>query len=313
MIDLEREVKEVLERQAEEATGRLEERMPDRVRGRLRRRQARTVALSGVAVAVVALGALAGARALSPTAGREPGTGLPTPLFPIGPNPPMTVIASGEFRGLEWNYSAGRDGEIWCVNVEAAIKGHREAMGSCERDPLGPRQMVATSLNTPDFPAVIVSGFVSGAVDRVAFDFDAGGRVEGIVYATPKEMNAPFDVFLILIPKEHPARGLVLAIDARGEVLARHGVYETEFEFFRLEDTDGNVVGSLPPGNPLWHEWIEPGSPATMENIEAIRHAATFPLRKLRPGVRPWWTSRPGPQSSDQAFLDWWAAYPLTE
>jgi hypothetical protein len=311
MIDVERELREVLERRAEEAAGPAADRMPARVRSRIRRRQARTVILSGVAAALVAVGALAGARALSPPTSGELGTSPPTP--PMEPDPRMTVIASGKLRGLEWTITAGQDGDVWCVDIEARTARRGEGTGSCAGNPLQDRDLVATSLFSPDFPAVVVSGFVSRKVDRVVFDFDAGGQIEGTVYPTPTEMSAPFDVFIMVVPNERPARGAVMALDADGEVLAQQGVYESDYEFFPLEDTEGNLVGSLPPGNPLWHEWIEPGTPATLENIEAIRHAATFPLRKLRPGVRPWWESRPGPKSSDQAFLDWWASYPVTD
>lgn len=306
MIDLEREVRELLERRAEEAAGRGADRMPERVRGRVRRRQARTVVMSGLAAALVAVGALAGARALVPTVGREPGTGPPTPPFPMGPNPPMTVIASGEFRGLEWKFTAGRDEDIWCVGVEAATERGGEWIGSCERNPLQDRHLVATALNRPGFPAVVVSGFVSGKVDRVVFDFDAGGQVEGTVHPTPEEMRAPFDVFLIIIPEERPARGLVMAVDAEGEVLARHGVYES----FEVEDAFGNIVGYIAMED-LDDEltWVRPGSEAT---IGGIRQTAGRSLTGVWPELRKWWERRPPAEAPDDAFLDWWASYPVT-
>ncbi|HEV8571888.1 MAG TPA: hypothetical protein VGR49_02420 [Actinomycetota bacterium] len=311
MIDLEREVREVLEQRAEESAGWSSEHMPERVRGRIRRRQARTVLLSGLAAALVALGALATTRTLFPTADRQPGTEAPTPPPLLEEPTPLTVVASGEFRGQEWKFTAGRDGEIWCFEVKTGTTRRREGMGSCERDPLGHRHLVATALNRRSFPAVVVSGVVSREVDRVVFDFDAGGQIEGRVYAVPGSIEPPpFDVFLIVIPKERPVRGLVLAIDVDGNVLARHGVYETR-GLLGLEDVHGNVVGYIPAQPPLWEEWAEPGTRATLERIESIRHVATFPLRDVWPDVREWWRGRPPPEATDDAFLDWWQSYPV--
>jgi hypothetical protein len=309
VIDLERNVREVLEGRADEAGGRGGQGMPAEMQRQVRRRQARTVVMSGLAAALVALGALAGARALVPSASREPGTGPPTSPFPMRPNPPMTVFASGEFRGLDWKFSAGRDRDIWCVEVEARTERSGESMGSCERNALQDRHLVATALYSPGFPAVFVSGFVSADVDRVVFDFDAGARVEGSVYPTPKEMKAPFNAFFIVVPQDRPARGLVLAFDAEGNVLGRHGVYEP-LGFFEAEDTYGNAVGYLQP-QALDHglAWAKPGSEAT---IDGMRETAARSLTRIWPEVRGWWEERPPADAPDDAFLDWWASYPVT-
>ncbi len=310
MIDLEREVREVLELRAEEASGRAEDRMPERVRHRVRRRQTRTALLSGLAVALVALGALAGARALVPAADREPGTG-PSPMPPIFPEPPPgVVVASGNVGDQRWKLTVGRGEErgedFWCVDIEVQTGG----VGSCGADLLDGRQFSPLVLEGTRIPPVLVGGAVSRNVARVVFDPDTGDQIEGTVYPTPKDLQAPFDVFLLVIPEERPARGLVLAMDADGGVLARHGVYAT-LGLFELEDAYRNVVGFIPADNPLWHEWSEPGSPASPENIESIRHVATFPLTSVWPEARRWWEDRPPTEAPDDAFLDWWASYPV--
>jgi hypothetical protein len=305
VIDLEREVRELLERRAEEAAGRVEERIPERVRGRVRRRQARTVVMSGLAAALVAVGALAGARALMPPTGREPVTEVPTPPPLLEEPTPMTVVASGKFRGHTWKLTAGGN-KTSCFGIEMDTGGG----SSCAQNVLARHPMSASTFTATGFPAVVVVGAVSEEVDRVMFDPDVGGRIEGTVYPTPKEMKAPFDVFLLIIPEERPARGLVLAMNPDGQILARHGVYAT-LGLFELEDAYENVVGSIPADNPLWHEWAEPGTPATMENIESIRHVATFPLTSVWPEVRGWWKDRPRAEAPDDAFLDWWASYPV--
>jgi hypothetical protein len=166
---------------------------------------------------------------------------------------------------------------------------------------------VANALNGPGFPAVVVSGFVSKDVDRVVFDFDAGGQIEGTVYPSLKEMNASFDVFVIVIPEERPARGLVMALDADGEVLDRDGVYES----YEARDAFGNVVGYIPLED-VDREltWAPPGSAAT---IHDIRETAERPLTSVWPTVSSWWQDRPPAEAPDDALLDWWAAYPVTD
>jgi hypothetical protein len=103
-----------------------------------------------------------------------------------------------------------------------------------------------------------------------------------------------------------------MALDAEGNRLAQQGVYATR-GLFGLEDAYGNFVGYIPAQPPLWEEWAEPGTPATMERIESIRHAATFPLRNVWPEIRDWWERRPPPEAPADAFLDWWASYPVTQ
>jgi hypothetical protein len=307
MIDVEREVREVLERRGEEAAARAGDRVPADVHRRVRQRQARTVIMSGLAAALVAVGALAGARVLVPTTGREPGTGLPTPPPRLEePTPQMTVVASGEFRGHSWRLTAGRNKEASCFGIETDTGGS----SSCARDLLGPRFMEVFTHTSTSFPGIVVVGAVCDEIDRVLFDPDVGGQIEGTVYPTPKEMKASFDVFLLIIPEERPARGLVVAMNADGQVLARHGVY-SDLGLFELEDAHGNVVGFIPAENPLWHEWATPGTTANIENIEIIRHVATFPLTSVWEEVRRWWDDRPPADASDDAFLDWWASYPV--
>jgi hypothetical protein len=304
MIDLERELKELLKRRAEDSASRAEVRVGPEMRSRVRRQQARTVVMSGLAVALVAVGALAGARALIPIADREPAD-EPTPPVLLE-EPDLTEIASDDFRGHPWKLLAGREGQILCFGVEMDTGGG----SSCARNLLGDRPIVASTFSGAGFPGLVVAGAVSEEVDRILFDLDAGGRIEGTVYPVPKEIEAPFDVFLLVIPEERPARGLVLAMKADGQVLARHGVYAT-LGLFELEDAYGNVVGFIPADNPLWHEWNEPGSPASPENIEIIRHVATFPLTSVWREVRGWWDRRPPTAAPDDAFLDWWASYPV--
>jgi hypothetical protein len=304
-MNLEREVRELLEERAEEATGRVGTSMPTETRRRVRRRQARTAVMSGLAAALVAVGALAGARALVPTAGREPGTEAPTIPPRLEEPTPLTVVASGEFRGHTWKLTAGGN-EISCFGIEMDTGGG----SSCVQSALSHDPMESSTFTATGFPALLVVGAVSDEVERVVFDPDVGGQIEGTVYPTPKETKAPFDVFLLIIPEERPARGLVLAMNADGQVLARHGVYTT-LGLFELEDAHGNVVGFIPADNPLWHEWAPPGTPTNIENIEIIRHVATFPLTSVWEEVRRWWNDRPPAGAPDDAFLDWWASYPV--
>jgi hypothetical protein len=306
VIDLEREVKELLEQRAEEAAHRTADRTLAPMRHRVRRRQARTVVVSGLAAALLAVGALAGARALIPTTERQPGTLPPTPPMLLEETPPLSVVASGDVRGHSWMLTAGGNKEVSCFRVEMDTGGG----SSCAQNVRPHDPMESSTFTVTGFPAVLVVGAVSEEVDRVVFDADVGGQIEGKVYPTPKETKARFDVFLLIVPEERPARGLVLAMNADGQVLARHGVYAT-LGLFELEDAYGNVVGFIPAENPLWHEWAEPGTRATIENFESIRHVATFPLTSVWQEVRGWWDDRPPADAPDEAFLDWWASYPV--
>ena len=280
--------------------------MPVGVRGRVRRHQARILLFSALSVAAVAGGAVAGARGLIPTASQEPGTGIAIPPSLWEPDPPMTVVSSGEFRGHPWRLTVGHDGDVWCYGVEMDTG----AAASCARDLFSHDPLEVSTSTQTDYPAVVVSGLVSKDVDRVVFDLDAGGRIDGRVFPTPQGLKAPFDTFLILIPEERPARGVVLAMDDRGEVLAQHGVYATP----SLEDIYGNVVGfiSQSEAEPYSLNWIEPGTHLGRVRIEDIRQVAGLPLVEVWPEVREWWDRRPAANDPDDAFLDWWASYPVT-
>lgn len=314
MIDLEDEVRRVLRDRADEAEPALPA-MPADVARRVRRRQTATVALTGLAAALVALVGLLGVRLVGLPPIVQPATTPPTespgpPSFPVEPSVDMEEVASGAYRGMTWTLTAGRSGEIRCFEVKTEIEGTGQSTGSCERDPLGQRDMLAGAHNHPDFPAVVANGLVSGKVARVLFDLDSGGRIEGTIYRIPDSMLPPLDVFIIVVPR--PARGAVMALDADGNILAQHGVYQP-LGPRGLEDVYGNVVGTIPALDPLWHEWARPGTTASLERIESIRQVARFPLRNVWPAVREWWRDRPDPDAPDGAFLDWWSSYPVEE
>jgi hypothetical protein len=306
MMDLEREVRELLERQAEEAAAGAGDRIPAEIHNRVRQRQARTLIMSGLAVALLAVGALAGARALLLPTDRQPGSEASIPPDLLEEPAILNEIASGEFRGHRWSLLVGRQGETECVGVEMDTGSGT----SCAPNLVSRRPMEASTFSVTGFPGVVVAGAVSESVDRVVFDFDAGGRIDGQIYATPGSISDTFDAFVIFVPNERPARGVVLAMDAKGQLLAAHGIYATR----ALKDVYGNVVGFLSQSDSSFYSvsWVEPGTPLDRVRIEDIRHVAGIPLVEIRPEVREWWERRPPQDASDDAFLDWWASYPVT-
>lgn len=226
MIDLEREVKEVLERRAEEATARAGDRIPAEIHRGIRRRQGGTVIMSGLLIGVVGLAVLAGLRPLLAPPSREPGTkpgGTATP--PVVAEPGRRVVASSQVDGDRWTLTAGKTEGVWCVGMETELDDTVLTSSSCGDDLLQGGHLVANADNRPNFDVVIVSGAVSHQVDRVVFDRDTGPDVEGTIYPLPKRQAGPFDVFVISIPKDRPVGGAVLAFDSKGDVLGQDGFY----------------------------------------------------------------------------------------
>jgi len=227
VIDLEREVRELLEQRAENAAERVGGNVPAGIWTRVRRRQARTVALSGLVAALVAAGALIGVRSLVLVEGRRLGTApSPTSTLPVPPTAEVDILAaSGKVEGQPWTLVVGTGEEsgkdFWCVDIKFGMNG----VGTCGADLLDGRDLSVVVLQGPELPAVLVGGAVSEEVARVVFDRDTGADVEGAIYPLPEGQSGPFDAFVIPIPKDRPVGGAVLAFDSKGDVLEQHGVY----------------------------------------------------------------------------------------
>ena len=167
------------------------------------------------------------------------------------------------------------------------------------------------------YPVGFLTGQVSKDVGRVGVQLEDGTRIEPKILAPPADLGAPFNVFITLVPKE-PQTITILGFDREGNLFHQAEIAPAELEessfFFEAQDVHGNVVGYLRGREYiLGEEWAEPGTPATMERVESIRHVATFPLTDIWPEVREWWNRRPPADASDDAFLDWWASYPVTK
>jgi hypothetical protein len=226
VIDLERQIKQTLERRAEEAVDRTGGGIPDELFRRVRRRQARTVLLSGLLIGAVGVSALAGVRPWLGPPGREPAserTGSPPP--PGLTEQARKVVATGESGGDRWRLIAGKDEGVWCVAMETVVGDTVLASSTCGDDLLQGRHVVANTDNRPNFDVVLVSGAVSHQIDRVVFDRDTGPDVEGRIYPLPERRTGPFDAFVIAIPKDRPVGGAVLAFDSNGDVLEQQGFH----------------------------------------------------------------------------------------
>ena len=308
MIDLEQEVREVLERRAEQAADRAGERMVPQARRRVRRHQAGTVLVAGALVSAVGLIAFAGARQMSENIGLRPGEN-PTMIPDQGTT--YAVVARGEIEGKPWRLSVSRRGTDWCTRVEV----ENGTSGGCQPwEPSGGFDMALG--HHRGYSVGFLTGQVSKDVGRVGVQLEDGTRIEPKILAPPADLGAPFNVFITLVPKE-PQTITILGFDRAGTLFHQAQIAPAElrpsFFFFEAQDVYGNVVGYLRGREYiLGEEWAEPGTPATMERVESIRHVATFPLRDIWSEVREWWNRRPPADASDDAFLDWWASYPGT-
>lgn len=306
MIDLEREVREVLEQRAEEAAGRAGDRMAPEIRSRVRRRQAGTLLLAGALAATISLMAFAGVRQLSESTGFQPGEG---PSVIPSPDQTYAVVTTGEIGGKPWRLSVSRRGEDWCTRVEV----ENGASGGCGL--WAPEGGFNTGLgHHRGYPVGFLTGQISKDVSRVVVRLENGDEIDPEILEPPDSLGAPFNVFVALLPND-PQTIIILGYDRQGNIFHRARIEPAEPPakgFIELGDAYGNVVGYIPASNPLWHEWAEPGTPATIERIESIRHVAGFPLEDVWLKVRTWWENRPPADGSDDAFLDWWAAYPVT-
>jgi hypothetical protein len=309
VIDLEREVREVLQQRAEEGADRVGERMVPQMRRRVRRHQAGTILVAVALAGAVGLLAFVGARQLSGNTGLRPGQG---PTMIPDQSTTYAVVARGEIEGKPWRLSVSRRGDDWCTRVEV----ENGTSGGCRPwEPSGGFDMALG--HHRGYPVGFLTGQVSKDVGRVGVQLEDGTRIEPKILAPPADLGAPFNVFITLVPKE-PQTITILGFDREGNLFHQAEIAPAELEessfFFEAQDVHGNVVGYLRGREYiLGEEWAEPGTPATMERVESIRHVATFPLRDIWPEVREWWNRRPPADASDDAFLDWWASYPVTK
>jgi hypothetical protein len=323
MSDLENQLRATLERKADEAISSAENAMPRQIVRRVRRRQARTTILAGVTLAALVLGSVIGIRTFL-----EPET-LVRPLEPAGdpftvPDSPMAsfLVASGKSAGEAWELVAFEDERGPGLEVRTA--GSASGTGDFTVPEQRTVEVSGRSFGTPPNVEQLIFGVAISEAEGVRLDFHVGGRTVGRVIPLPSSFNE--DLKVIVIETSAQGQGDIVLMDSEGREIAREPYISVPPPFqpgdpIHQLDHFGNAIGQIPaekvfspPPPPGTTEegyvWTPPGLDAPTDDI---RGTARAPLVSVRPEVREWWEGRPEEGATDEAFLDWWSAYPVTE
>jgi hypothetical protein len=198
------QIRTAIRHEVEDALPELPDRMPRQVHSRVRRRQAASVGLAGVLLAILSLGAIGLGRMVID----EPQTRLADqPMFDRPEK--QAVLASGVFRRAAWQLEVTYDDdpEGWCL-VMSRGPGTSRFCSFTGKEPLELRRGL---------------GFVFGTIDQnVAFvetkNIDVHRRVETRIFEIPSALEAPFDVVLALPKRVGDIEMRIF--DHRGEKIA---------------------------------------------------------------------------------------------
>ncbi|MGH2722889.1 MAG: hypothetical protein ACRDI0_01270 [Actinomycetota bacterium] len=216
MIDLERQLRSTLMDRADTVAEPPDRGMPAPIRRRARRRQAATLGVAGVIVAVLATGgALTWVRVF-------PG---PPPVVPIERPDDGTeerlLIASGVDGDIRWHVSVSRPSEehVWCVNVETSGPETRWVTSACSPSTgAGDIDLLTAGVGKP----FVYAGTVSDAVTSINFDAVRGSQGTARIVEVPE---AGFRIFFVVVGK--PGVVIFTARDADGDIVAVLGTGPT--------------------------------------------------------------------------------------
>jgi hypothetical protein len=223
MRDLEDELRELLNRRAEDAASGSAVRMPAEVGARVRRRQALTAVLSGVTLVAIVFLSVLGTRAiLKPEMIGQPQgpAGLPFAVF----DPPIFVgdgqfrLASGVASGESWNLLAYREEPGFILEVMAP--SNRGTLGAGfftvpeERDLETTTAWVGTKRNHQ----IIFGAVVQEAAD-IHLESEDGRTIRGVVISLPESLLPTFDVVVIQVSGR--VSGDIVVTDEEGQEIVR--------------------------------------------------------------------------------------------
>ena len=343
MRDLEGDLRELLDKRAEDTASGSVGGLPRGVAARVRRRQALTTVLSGVAlVAIVALLVL-GTRAIpKPEMIAQP-QGAEGRSFTVF-DPPIHVaegqfrLASGVASGESWNLLAHRaKREQGRTSLEVMADFSLGPVGAGNFTVPEERDLETTTawVGTSKKDQIIFGAVLQEAAD-IHLESEDGRTIRGVVISLPKSLLPTFDVVVIQVSGR--VSGDIVITDKEGEEIVREPYLPAPppppiptllptppilpGEPLPLFDHFGNTLGfvpweqafgepSGPPGAEDRFPWKEPGLQVPEVTIEEIRGTAQVSLIRVWTAVRSWWDSRPKPASPDSAFLRWWASYPI--
>lgn len=198
------QIRTAIRREVEDALPELPDRMPRQVHARVRRRQAASVGLAGILVAILSLGAIGLGRMVIDEPQTRPAD---QPTF----NRPekQTVLASGVFRRAAWQLEVTYDDEVgWCLVITRGPGTSRFCSFTGE-EPLEIRRGVG-----------FIFGTVSKRVEYVRAHEDGFGRpVDVRILEIPEALDAPFDIVFVI---PHSGDDVSMkAFDRHGERLQR--------------------------------------------------------------------------------------------
>lgn len=343
MSDVENELRATLERKADEAISSAENAMPSQIVRRVRRRQVRTTLLTAVTLGVLVLGSVVGVRTFF-----KPET-VRWPLEPAGApftihDPPALIgdrdflLASGESVGEAWDLFAFEDRHGLALELRTADGG---ASGAGDFTvPEDESLEIATHLfGTPPNADVVIFGAAVANAAQVRVDLTESGTTLGEVIPLPSSFQEQLKIVLIEIVRPN-GEGHIILSDSEGREITRQPHISPPFfpppmptspptppfqpgDPIHQLDRFGNAVGYVPweaafgdPSGPPGaleegFGWVPPGLAGV--TVAEIRATARIKLTWVWPVIKDWWQTRPNPSARDEAFLEWWSAYPVTE
>ncbi|MEX2458212.1 MAG: GerMN domain-containing protein [Actinomycetota bacterium] len=309
MLDLERELREVLSRAAERAAPSPPAALPALLRRRLRRRQAVTSAVAGFAAMAVAL-VTVGGLALVRQDRTEPAN--PTPPFevfqPPRPQPGAFLLARGTSGDEVWEVAALDDGG---VQIEARSGGDAIALGDIG---VPGRVSLLHTIRNVGVDEVIRFGAVVPEANSVEVGLADGGAVPGAVLSLSPAFDVSFVVFVVAHPREGADE--IVFEDEDGQVVAREvldngtspPIEPEPGDEVSLSDHFGNPLGTARFESTSGIAWTPPGGAAT---IGEMRETANHVFTGVLEGAANWWRGRPTEGASEEAFENWWSDYPI--
>jgi hypothetical protein len=311
MIDLENELRSRLREKAEAAVTSADGRLPASVRTRIRRRQAGLLLAVGAAISLMIVGLLS-LRTLGAPRSLTPGGGAQVAPYPtqLPDGTPAFVIARGGSGSEGWALVAYQSDRSICLELESGTAEH----GACG---LGESRFEPTNAQLGQ--GVVVFGGVSPEVSDVVARNHADQFEHAALIPLPAAFDTSIRAFVIGVDE---AGGEVAAMDRDGRLVGTYPIPPAPSfapgDFVGVLDRYGNVIGYVPfdttppPPGSTGNEgvWSPPGMDV---DLGTIRGVAQADLTKVIPEVDRWWLTRPRPEDPDQAFRDWWSAYPVHE
>jgi hypothetical protein len=230
--------------------------------------------------------------------------------------PSKATIASGEAGDATWELVASRSAGRLVLELqwEEGQESGGYATGAFQVPDAADVELATHRFGEGESAGTVIFGVVSRDVARIIVEIPDGPPVEVQPIDIPDAIDSEVEAFVATVMA---TRGTVVPQDADGFALdhvgfvSRSGALPEPGDLSPLSDVFGTIVGYVVVGDDTDFGWSPPG-PGLALPVEAYRDAARAPLVDVNQDVASWWDSRPGQGAPDDAFRDWWSAYPLT-